>query len=153
MFDRDPLISRPQIISGDRLFKQGSGSCKTLVSFRFQLSGSSSAPNVSTGDVSESLNKADDLYDELKNQLERRGAFNRIQGAEVQTGGNFGSIDIATTDVIDVSMLDSTRDMAFRIVEDYLDKEWKGNFNLRPSSDMELPEISVEETTRNLPRF
>lgn len=153
MFDREPLVDRPQLIGGDSLFRQSGGKCQTLVSFRFQLTGSSSAPNVSIDDVGESLNNADKLYKDLQNQMNRDGAFNRISGAEVQTGGSFGSIDIATTDVVRTEVLEYNRDRAFRIVEAYLKNEWKGDFKLKPSSDMELPEISVESTTRSLPRF
>jgi hypothetical protein len=153
MFDRDPLIDRPQLLGGDSTFMQSGGKCKTKVSFGFQVTGSSSAPNVSINDVGESLNQADELYDHLERVLQHDGAFNSISGVEIQTGGSFGTIDIATTSMVNMDIIEGDRDRAFREVEGYLDDEWMGDFNMQVFSEADRPAIFVEPTTRSLPRF
>ena len=147
MFDRKPLIDRPEIF-GDNSFRQSSGSCVAEVNYPYQLSGSGS---VSVEDAGESLNNADELNEDLRTSLDRSDIYgSRVIGVKVSAAGSFGFIRIQTTGLIDGEELEGGRDMAFGMVETYLGREYGGNWNMSPTTTLDMPAISVESSTSTI---
>lgn len=150
MFDRKPLIDRPELLSGE-MFSQSSGSCKTQVGFNFQVVGRPRKSSMSTNDVGNFLNSAPEVEQEVMQKLERSEFLgNRVDAVAIETGGSFGTIKVQTSDTIDGLALDDARNIAFEAVKDSIPREFGSNVRLTERAEADIPAVEVKSTTRSL---
>lgn len=150
MFERKPLIDRPELLSGD-MFSQSGGSCNTRVGFNFQVVGRPRKSSMSTNDVGNFLNSAPEVEREVMEELERVEILGaRVGGVSIETGGSFGTVKVQTSGTIDGLALDDAQSLVFDTVSDSLTPEFGSKVRLTQRAEADIPAIEVQSTTRNL---